>query len=213
MESQDVITFKQRPVMVVSDDKRLEYFYDENLMHVLKFLKKGPMTITDLENEFKKIKDEKSDKSIYRYLSKLIKATLVAKAGKRITSVNEDNLSSETVYMRSAKAFIMIRPLDEKGCGKGADCPVWEATRFLLGKLYGGKKLQDKAKEFSEFGIELDRQKDQLAIDLFETADEETLDKISALDWDGINYVLQFVSWFGLISQRDVKADLDKLYK
>jgi hypothetical protein len=210
MESQDVITFRQTPVKIINDEKTLNYFTDPNLKLVVSFLKKGPMTITDLERLFKKKGNEKSDKSIYRYLHKLIQARIVAKAGKRVTSTDADNLSSETLYMRTAKAFITVMPVDEsRDCGLGSECPVWEASRLLLSQIYGSNG--DKAK-FAEFANWLDKEKDKLAIKLFESADEETLEKVANLDWEGINYVLQFVGWFAIASQVDVKAKLKEIY-
>jgi len=211
MESQDVITFRQIPVKIINDEKTLSFFMDPNLKSVVSFLKKGPMTISDLERLFKEKGNEKSDKSIYRYLHKLIQAKIVAKAGKRVTSTDEENLASETLYTRSAKAFITVQPVDEsRDCGLGAECPVWEATRLLLSQLLGN--TGDKAK-FAEFANRLDKEKDKLAIQLFENADEETLEKIANLDWQGINYVLQFVGWFALIAEQDVKADIEKIFK
>jgi len=210
MESQDVITFRQIPVKIINDADTLEFFKDPNLKLVVAFLKRGPMTITDLERLFKKKGNEKSDKSIYRYLHKLIQAKIVAKAGKRVTSTDEENLASETLYTRTAKAFITVMPVDEsRDCGLGAECPVWEASRLLLSQIFGNEG--DK-KKFAEFANWLDKEKDKMAIDLFENADEETLEKVANLDWEGINYVLQFVGWFAIISQQDIKSKLNEIF-
>ncbi|NHJ41076.1 MAG: ArsR family transcriptional regulator, partial [Asgard group archaeon] len=80
IEKQDVITFRQQPVKYIKDKETLEIFKKDHYKHVLKFLQKGPMTITDLMEAFEKLGEdfEKSDKSIYRYLKDLIKAKLVA---------------------------------------------------------------------------------------------------------------------------------------
>lgn len=209
MVSQEVITYKQKPVRIISDEKTLEYFKDENLMRVVKFLRNGPMSISDLEEAFKKIGDEKSDKTIYRYLHKLIKAKLVAKAGKRVTSVNENDLVSETIYLRTAKAFITVTPIDIRECKGDSSCPVWDVTRLLVGQLLG--KEADPAK-FAEFASKIDQEKDKLVIELFKDADEETLDKVAALDWSGINHVLQFAGWLAYSTQKDIPGTLHELY-
>jgi hypothetical protein len=210
MESQDVITFRQIPVKIINDADTLEFFKDPNLKLVVAFLKRGPMTITDLEKLFKDKGNEKSDKSIYRYLHKLIQAKVVAKAGKRVTSTDEENLASETLYTRTAKAFITVMPVDEsRDCGLGSECPVWEASRLLLSQIFGNEG--DK-KKFAEFANWLDKEKDKIAIDLFENADEEILEKVANLDWEGINYVLQFVGWFAIISQQDIKSKLNEIF-
>ncbi|NHJ05969.1 MAG: hypothetical protein EAX90_14170 [Candidatus Heimdallarchaeota archaeon] len=207
--SQEVITYRQKPVKIIRDNKTLEFFRDENLMYVIKFLKNGPMSIQDLENAFTKIGVEKSDKTIYRYLHKLIQAKLVAKAGKRVSSIKEDDLISETIYLRTAKAFITVQPIDMRECKGGTDCPVWEVTRILIGQLIGNS---GDAEKFAEFASSVDKEKDEIVIKLFESADEDTLDKIADLDWQGINHVLQFAGWLALSTRMDIGNELRKSY-
>jgi len=209
LTSQEVITYRQKPVKIIRDNKTLEFFRDENLMYVIKFLKNGPMSIQDLENAFTNIGVEKSDKTIYRYLHKLIQAKLVAKAGKRVSSVKEDDLVSETIYLRTAKAFITVQPIDLRECKGSADCPVWEVTRILIGQLIGNS---GDAEKFAEFASSVDREKDEIVIKLFESADEDTLDKIADLDWQGINHVLQFAGWLALSTKMDIGKELRKSY-
>lgn len=210
MVSQEVITYKQVPVKMISDIETLELFQDENLMYVVKFLRNGPMSISDLEKAFKDIGEEKSDKTIYRYLHKLIKAKLVAKAGKRVSSLKEDDLISETIYLRTAKAFITVNPVDTRECTDGPECPVWEVSRLLIGQIYG---KEGDPKKFSKVVNEFDRIKDEMVINLFKKADEETLDKIAALDWGGINHILQFVGWLALSTKKDIGADIRSCFE
>ena len=210
MVSQEVVTYKQKPVKIIKDTKTLKVFHDENLMMVLKFLKKGPKSIQDLVENFKTYGDEKSDKTIYRYLHKLIQVKLVAKAGKRVTSVDEEDLMSETIYLRTAKAFITVSPIDDRECKGSEECPVWEATRLLVGQNFNN--TGDK-KAFAKFATDLDRKIDNLVIQMFESADEETLDKIADLDWSGINHVMQFSGWLALSTKKDLKTELEKIYE
>jgi len=210
MISQEVVTYKQKPVKIIKDQKTLKIFQDENLMIVLKFLKKGPKTIQDLVEDFKEYNDEKSDKTIYRYLHKLIQVKLVAKAGKRVTSKDEEDLVSETIYLRTAKAFITVNPIDDRECKGGAECPVWEATRLLVGQFFDSKGDKEG---FAELASNLDRDIDNLVIQMFEKADEETLDKIADLDWAGINHVMQFSGWLAMATKKDLPKELEKVYK
>ncbi|MBK5113532.1 MAG: hypothetical protein KGD59_11215 [Candidatus Heimdallarchaeota archaeon] len=207
--TQNVVTFKQKPVIIIRDKEILDLFKDENLVYVLKFLKKAPMTIGDLVDTFQKIGEEKSDKSVYRYLHKLIKAKLVAKAGKRITSKTSASLTSETIYTRSAIAFITVIPVEDRETKDEEINPVWDATRLLLSEHFG-KNAAEKA--FTKFANKLDEEKDQLVIDLFENASEETLEKVAQLDYAGVNFLLQFVAWLAIIPQRDIAKDLKELF-
>lgn len=210
-ESKDVITFKQKPVLIIRDEETLEVFSDENLSLVLKFLIKGPLSIEDLEKNFKRYGEEKSDKSIYRYLNKLIEKKLVAKAGKRITSKNADDLTSETIYSRTAIAFITVAPVDKHVDAKeGEYGEVWIATKLLLEEFFGKKA---DSNEFLEFATKLDEEKDDLVIKLFENASDETLERVAKLNYMGVNFVLQFVGWLASISQSDLRTEITSLFK
>ncbi len=209
MVSQEAITYKQKPVKIIKDQETLKIFHDENLMQVLSYLKKGPSSIQDLVVKFKKHDNEKSDKTIYRYLHKLIEVKLVAKAGKRVTADKNDDIISETIYIRSAKAFITVNPIDDRDCSGGEECPVWEVIRLLVGQFYDKK---GDGKSFSELATKLDRDIDNLVIQMFENADEETLDKIVELDWSGINHVMQFAGWMAISTKIDIPKELEKSY-
>ncbi|NPE08573.1 MAG: hypothetical protein GNW80_09865 [Asgard group archaeon] len=208
-DPKNVITFKQKPVIIIRDKETLDLFKDENLGYVLKFLRKEPMTIGDLEESFRKIGIEKSDKSIYRYLHKLLEVKLVAKAGKRITSKTSDNLTSETIYTRSAIAFITVAPVTEPGSDKKGANSVWEATRLLLSE-YFGKNASEK--EFVKFANKLDKDRDELVVNLFENAKDETLEKVAQLDYQGINFLLQYIGWLAIIPEQDIARDLEQIF-
>ena len=209
MVSQEAITYKQKPVKIIKDQKTLKVFHKENLMMVLKYLKKGPCSIQDLVTKFKEHDNEKSDKTIYRYLHKLIEVKLVAKAGKRVTADEDDEIFSETIYIRSAKAFITVNPIDDREGTGGEECPVWEAIRLLVGQFFDKK---GDRKSFNDLATKLDRDIDNLVIKMFENADEETLDKIVELDWSGINHVMQFAGWLAISTKIDIPKELEKSY-
>jgi hypothetical protein len=212
MEKQDVITFKQQPVKFIRDKPTLEIFKKEHYKYVLKFLQKGPMTITDLIDAFEKLgKDfEKSDKSIYRYLKDLIKAKLVAKAGKRIIQNSSSEITTETIFIRTAIAFITVTPIDDRECEGDELCPVWESTRIIL-EEYFGKKTDPK--KFSAYMSKIDRNIDDLVIKIFESADEKNLEKIAKLDYMGVNFVLQFVGWLAIVNQENISEKINELFK
>jgi len=205
----NVVTFKQKSVIIIRDKETLELFKDENLGYVLKFLRKEPMTIGDLEAAFRKVGIEKSDKSIYRYLHKLLQVKLVAKAGKRITSKASDNLTSETIYTRSAIAFITVAPVAEPGSENKGHNPVWEATRLLLSEHFGKNAAE---KEFVKFANKLDKDRDELVVNLFENATEETLEKVAQLDYLGISFLLQYIGWLAIIPEKDIAKDLEQIF-
>ena len=209
MTSQDVITYKPEKLVFIKDEKKNKLFEDENLHYVLKFLRKGPMTILDLSDAFKHIDDEKSDKSIYRYLHKLIQAKLVAKAGKRITTKNESDLTSETLYMRTAYAFILKIPLARKE-KEEFHSPIFDSMFLLLKQKFGDKKAGQK--DFKEFFDKVDNERDQYIIDLYEQADKETLKALESLEGKNILFALEYASWLAILMKYNFKDELEKIY-
>lgn len=206
MASQDVITFKQEKMIFIKDEKQKKLFEDENLRLVLKFLRKGPMTISDLISTFKKHGEKKSDKSIYRYLQQLIKAKLIAKAGKRISIRNDNDLASETLFMRTAKAFIIKQPLSEME----SKSPFFEALFLFLKQLYGNKT--GNLNKFKELIRKIDEDRDQFTFDLFINANKETNDKINDLEGSDIFYSLDYAAWLAIMLNYDLKKELDNLF-
>ena len=209
MSSQDVITYKPAKLIFIKDEKKNQLFHDENLNYVLKFLRKGAMTIHDLSDNFKQIDEEKSDKSIYRYLHKLIQAKLVAKAGKRITTKNESDLISETLYMRTSNAFILKVPLASKE-KEDFHSPIFDSMFLLLKQQYSNKKVGKKA--FKKFFDKIDSERDQYIMDLYEQADEETMNKLGDLEGKNILFALDYASWMAILFKYDIKAELEKIY-
>lgn len=209
MTSQDVITYKPKKLVFLKDSKRSELFEDENLSMVIKFLKKGPMTITDLMQSFKNIGLEKSDKSIYRYLHKLIQGKLVAKAGKRITAHDETDLTSETLYMRTSDAFILKIDLSKEENGE-LKSPVFETLYHVFKQLHENKEGDIEA--FKEFFDKMDKEKDEYIFKLFEEADKETYDKLAELDGKEILFALDYAAWLGILMKYNMKEELAKIY-
>ncbi len=206
--SQDVITYKQKTVVALTEEQVDLLFSDANLSYIIKFLRPGPRTVKELEKDFTTKGIKKSDKSIYRYLKTLIEVGIVAKAGKRITSKGAGELQSETIYIRTAKMFLTenlrkkMKSLDEK------DVELFYDTIFSL--LAG--KFKDKMK--SDKGIDklintLETRKFELVNDILGNADEETLGKVNKLDWGLLDYLIEYIGWLALSLEYDVVDEIE----
>ena len=206
MLKQQAITYKQKAILILNDEQSL-CFNDTNLAWLLKFLAKGPLTISDLENVFKKHGKEKSEKTLYRYLSKLLKVGLVAKAGKRITSVDEGMLISETIYSRVAKVFISKKP---KKFAEGEIRPEFEVAKMILSSIFDKKGGCGIC--FTEIANRFDIEKHTLFVELLEHADPEALEQFAELDWKGINTVKEFVGWIALCLKYDIPDVINGCY-
>ena len=209
MDAQDVITYTQPTVKVINEEKTVEIMRDENLWPVLRYLQRGPMSINDLVNLFKKDGEEKSDKTIYRYLHDLIEAKLVAKAGKRIASIKEDELTSETLYMRSAKVFIYPEALKHlKDAYEKGFCPIFDTTRLIIKPLVNNRALNSD--RFQKLFFRIDEELDRYILDLFNNASEETIKKFNELDSRYLDLFLDYLGWIVLITKLDLKKELEK---
>ena len=206
--SQDVVTYKQKTVITLTEEQVNLMYSDENLSYIIKFLRAGPRTVKELEKDFTKKGIKKSDKSIYRYLKNLIEVGMVAKAGKRITSKGAGELQSETIYIRTARMFLTenlrkkMNTLDDKAV------ELFYDTIFSL--LKG--KFKDKIK--TDKGVDklintLETRKFELVHDILGNADEETLCKINELDWGLLDYLIEFIGWLALSLEYDVVNEIE----
>ncbi len=204
MLKQEAITYKQKAVLILSEEQ-FKSFNDENLTYTVKFLSKDPLSISDLVQAFKKHDMDKSEKSIYRYLNKLLKLKLVAKAGKRITSIDESDLISETIYFRSAKVFLTK---DCKECPEGVACPEYIVASSILKNVFKDKEVP--AVKLAILGNKLNSERNKIFIDLISNADPETLEQFAALDWKKINFVKEFVGWLAISLKMDIPDEINQ---
>ncbi len=206
MLKHQAITYKQKAILILNDEQSM-CFSDENLAWVLKILAKDPLTITDIKEAFMKHGKEKSEKTLYRYLSKLLKIGLIAKAGKRITSVDEGILISETIYSRVAKVFISKKP---KKFDDGEIRPEFEVAKLILSSIFDKKRGCGIC--FTEIANRFDIEKHLLFVELLEHADPDALEQFAELDWKGISTVKEFVGWIALCLKYDVQDVIKDCY-
>lgn len=210
MESNDVIDFQPEIIKVVTDEETGKHFEDENLLLVLKLLRKGPMTVEDLVKEFKKQGVEKSDKTIYRYLNKLTQVDLVAKAGKRVLKKGDD-YTTQTLYSRTAKVFFESYSQEEKQKPQyRKPKKLYDVCRLLVGQLY--ENGQGDSECFNQFAKQIQKERKELIIDLFQNAGDEVYRKITDFDWDSMNFVMEFVGWVALSQKMNFREKLNECY-
>ena len=124
MDYQDMITYEEEAVMLLEDKEAWEILEDPWYDAIVVVLRKGPMTVRDLEREYNlfvankidkmplepkekmelKEKTKRKGKTLYKYLVILEKKGLIKQVGKR---VKMGQTASETIYGRSAKLYLM----------------------------------------------------------------------------------------------------------
>jgi DNA-binding transcriptional ArsR family regulator len=199
MQSQDVISFEPKRIKIVRDKKDLEALYDPNHYPIIKTLRKGPMTVREIEQAYKKEAqgmedlEAKSDKTIYRYLKVLEKAGLVVPAGQRVVM---GKTATETLFARTAEVFL----------GGDSGSKYWESdTGKLLCKTIGkmlGKSYGDRTPDYAcieKFMQKIDREMNKQTLAIMETGDEELFDLLASVGWKSKNKVLSFVGYFAVV--------------
>jgi DNA-binding transcriptional ArsR family regulator len=195
---QDVITFKPERIKIIYDQKIIEILLDPNHVPIIRVLRKGPMTVREIEeayaNEATNDPDleAKSDKTIYRYLKVLEDAKLVVPAGQRVVI---GKTATETLFSRTAHVFITGQSEHEYwSCETGKD--LCDKIAQMLSKIFGDKKA-DKAC-IMKFMNEFDTIGNQYIINLVEEADDEMLDLITGIDWAYKDKLLNYVTVFAI---------------
>jgi hypothetical protein len=207
--SQDVVTFNQQTIIELTEKQAEVLHGDENLYYIIKFLRPGPRTVKELENDFTHKGIKKSDKSIYRYLKSLIELGLVAKAGKRITSKDAGELHSETIYIRTAKIFLTTNLNKKLDSLESKEVELFHDTIYSL--LKGKFKENIKSDEgVGKLVDSLETKRFNLIRDIFGNANEETMEKIASLDWGLIDYLVDIIGWLALSIEFDVVKEIEE---
>ncbi|MEA2071488.1 MAG: hypothetical protein U9O98_09385 [Asgard group archaeon] len=205
MQSQDVITYKQDIFKIISDEEIAQYFQDENYMDLLVFLRKGPMTIDEIEDAYRLAGNEKSIKTIYRYLRTLEEAGLVVQAGKRIVTYENRN-KSYTIYTRTAKVFLdNVSEILDKQMNRKI-----KFINILLKDLYDGQVVSEEC--LRDFLIKIQTKMRNNIKKLFENHSEEASKQIEDLDYHEINDLLNLVGWLVISHKTDIKDEIAKCF-
>lgn len=193
----DAITYSQPLLKEITDDEIIQLFKDKNISPVIEFLRthKGPMTVTELEEAFKIIGEEKSDKTIYRYLKRLEEAGLVIQAGKRVFP-SEKKVKTQTLYMRSAKVFYIVKPEEEEEA-----CPEEKKMIEAIGILFG-KHMNAKLNSvdcLEKFLIKFKTQLSSSPRAIIQNAEEEITDLLEDLDFECSKSLIETISLLSLL--------------
>ncbi len=109
MVYQDLTDYKPKPVIFVEEEKDIDILFNPLYRPIITILRQGPKTLKEIKEEYKKHTDKKeipSDKSLYRHLSQLKDAGLIAEAGRRVYT---EQTLTEKLFSRTA-IFFYARP-------------------------------------------------------------------------------------------------------
>ncbi|MHA1155804.1 MAG: winged helix-turn-helix domain-containing protein [Candidatus Heimdallarchaeota archaeon] len=212
MTHQDIITNEQQLVKVLSELSVENVLDDNNHRFLLHFLVKQPLTVDEIKIEFKKSGNDKSDKTIYRYLKKLKRAGLVIEAGKRIFTDNKNQIKTQTLFARVAK--IIFTPQ-----GKTDSNPKLKQTSLKITSML----LKDRLNLRSDADLDciqkqvdnITKVKNELISDHFQSSkNSELMGLIQTMDIYELYPILDTVSWILLLNENpDAVKEIIKCFK
>ncbi|MHA1347959.1 MAG: hypothetical protein ACTSVO_00230 [Candidatus Heimdallarchaeaceae archaeon] len=176
-------------------------FSDSNYLFLRQVLnQKGPLTINDILEEFRETNNEKSVKTIYRYLGKLTDKGMTIKCGKRVY----ENNKSETLYGTTAKFFLIgietnpFTDIEDKEMIQIRKTLV-DFISYILQNNFEGKEIDVEC--FEKKIMEWYAIANSELIKNFETATEETINKVMTAEMttDSGRFLMDVVFWIGLI--------------
>lgn len=211
VEVQDVITYNQKIVSYIKDTEKAQYFYDKDYGLLLQILRSGPKTLKEIEDAYKAANNEKSDKTIYRYIKDLTESGLVVEAGKRIFTDEQNKNKTVTIFMRTAKVFFdhtkswktheQTKDKDEKMND------IFSALKILLETLYVDKEFS--IDYISTIYNKIYNEGDELALETIDKAGDKVFNLLEHLDYNDLNEFILNLNWFLLVFNEKFRKDLD----
>ncbi|NHJ33157.1 MAG: hypothetical protein FK732_09855 [Asgard group archaeon] len=228
MDFQDLLTYEEEAIMLLDDKESWDLIEDPRYLPIFVVLRKGPMTVKDLEVEYNlhvaekidkmpletkeknelKLKTKRKGKTLYKYLDILLKKGLIKQVGKR---VKMGQTASETLYGRSAKLYLLS---EEQKLALKKD----EARKIMpiLGQIIGLDKNEPKVstKCFAEFTDKIYSLLDKERRRVFSEFSEEITDIASDIHYDELHLIIHGLQFYFLITHApELRKELEKCFK
>ncbi len=218
MTYQDVISIKPsifKHVPIAINDPS---FRDDNIVFLRTLLRqKGPMTVRDIVEEYTNNNNKKSDKTIYRYLSKLTDVGVVAKVGKRVFIDEENNIRTEMLYGNSAYLYLTglnVHPFNEdiEGASLEKRDSITKVIGLFLKKQLGARKINEKC--LGKILVKRHKTAQENLIETIEAGDEEIYDLVKELEYYDTGVILEILSWIGsILKEPNLAKEIEKCFK
>ncbi len=210
---QDIIDYKSTVLKVISDEETLKILSDNNYEKVMRILRKKPMTVQEITEAFNELAktcsftDQKSDKSIYRYLKVLEERGMVATAGQRVVM---GKTATEKLYTRTARIF---QRKDIDWMSEGGE--QW-VKRFILlmGYMIDTDGQESSIRCIQEFFKKQSEAKMVALENLAQSASDDIVKQIVEGEWEELLAFIDWVYIFGtLMNQPDLLEQLGDCLK
>ncbi|MFW9929922.1 MAG: hypothetical protein ACFFD1_11065 [Candidatus Thorarchaeota archaeon] len=188
-------------IKVFKDEDRIKILHDENYHSVIGFLRKGPMTIDNLYTAFKEKGNEKSEKTIYRYLKQLKDSSIVELVGTRTSENESGDIKVENLYGRTASIFYFLYDTDEMckndACEREAFDKIGQTLEILLKTIYPSitkSKIEKITKIIEEWQWDAIENLSKQKID-----HEALFEPLKNLEWKQVNHIMDSFKLLSII--------------
>lgn len=226
MEYQDVITYKEEAVKII-DEEDWSVFEDSRYTPIILALRKGPMTVKELEDKYNKIIEQQIEKmsldneerkelnekmtrkgkTLYKYLDILMKNGLIIEAGKRVKS---GQTATETLYGRTAKLFVLARKSKNKKSFKSKE--ALDVVGSILCKENNKENIDINCLKNVIFKIL--ESNHQAIVNYFSKYSQELSEVSPKISFEELNEIAWIFEIFHLIStSEEFKEELQKCFK
>ncbi len=164
--------------------------------------------VIDRIKDYKLSKEQKSEKTIYRYVKDLSLAELIVAAGQRVII---GKTATETLYARKAKIFIIRQHSDDTW-----NCEECKTTLDKVGKLLALSMdiKQPKVEHLAKLMSSIDMFHEDEQIRLFEQFDDEVKRIIKDCSFKETNHLLTtFKSIYLVLKAEEFKEEIKSCFK
>ncbi|MCE7742839.1 MAG: hypothetical protein GOP50_10330 [Candidatus Heimdallarchaeota archaeon] len=164
--------------------------------------------VIDRIKEYKLSKEQKSEKTIYRYVKDLTQAELIVAAGQRVVI---GKTATETLYTRKAKIFILRQHSDDTW-----KCEECKSTLGKVGKMIALSLQikQPKVECLAKLMSTIDMYHEDEQIRLFEQYDDEIKEIIKDCSFKETNHLLAtFRTIYMLLKADEFKDEMKECFE
>lgn len=213
MEYHDSIIYEEEAIKILKDAKYSDLLNNAKYSPIFIALRKGPLTIKELEKEYNSIvkKDIKKmdledsekkklgkkmfrkDKTLYKYISKLRKSGLIVEAGKRF---KVGQTAAETLFGRAAKLYLMDDK-SERTFSMGEDKKYLSCFAKIISLINDSSKVSVDclAEVMTDFLTQISEETEKI----FKTYSKEITKIASDMSFSDIHKTLKGLNMFLLI--------------
>ncbi len=227
MDYQDVINYQLKSIMLLKDEELWHAIQEDNYLPIFIALRKGPMTVKELEESYNDIINEKinkmsldqkeksalkakmqrKDKTLYKYLDFLQQKGVVVQVGKR---VKMGQTATESLYGRAAKAFIYTAPKGDFLTPEDKNKSLKAVEKILTLDRDVSISMDCFIETYNKILLSIDQEKERI----FQKYEDEITKIASNLSFDDLKKVIAVLEMIALINDSKLlQADLDKCFK